>query len=130
MLVASVPDQPDPCTTSIVGENVLISWTAPYDGSSAITGYKVSIRHYDLVNFSEEYENCASDDSIILANRQCSVPVADLVSSPYNLGWGQSVYAKVAAINIVGESVYSVEGNGAVILTVPDHPLNLQNVQD
>jgi hypothetical protein len=34
----------------------------------------------------------------------------------------------VTAINIIGSSPQSDEGNGAIILTNPDAPLNLQNV--
>jgi hypothetical protein len=33
----------------------------------------------------------------------------------------------VKAINIVGESDYSESGNGAIIMTYPDPPINLQD---
>lgn len=39
--------------------------------------------------------------------------------------WGSSIYAKVIAINLYGPSIESSVGNGAIILTVPDAPLNL-----
>lgn len=42
--------------------------------------------------------------------------------------WGASIYAKVIAINIVGNSLISDEGNGAIILTNPDAPTDLANV--
>jgi len=48
-----------------------------------------------------------------------------LRTDPYNLPWGSEIYAKVTAINIYGESLSSSEGNGAVILTYPDPPINL-----
>jgi hypothetical protein len=47
---------------------------------------------------------------------------------PYSLPWGSEVYARVTAINIYGNSVESVEGNGAIILTQPDAPINAENV--
>jgi len=47
------------------------------------------------------------------------------MASPYSLNWGDSVYAKVKATNIVGDSSTSSEGNGAVILTNPDAPVSL-----
>jgi hypothetical protein len=100
----------------------------PYDGSSPITGYKVFIRHFDEASFSEEYENCSYDDITLLSNRLCTIPISHLIANPYNLGWGQGVYAKVSALNIVGESDRSAEGNGAMILTSPDKPINLSNV--
>jgi hypothetical protein len=46
-------------------------------------------------------------------------------SSPYSIPWGESVYAKVLAINAYGSSPYSDEGNGGVIITNPDSPVNI-----
>lgn len=55
------------------------------------------------------------------------MPINTLLLPPYDLPWGSSIYAILSATNIVGESLFSVEGNGAVILTNPDRPVNLQN---
>lgn len=55
----------------------------------------------------------------------CSVPIAALISAPYSLDWGVSVYAKVVAINLYGDSLESVEGNNAIISTSPDKPIDL-----
>jgi len=38
-----------------------------------------------------------------------------------------SVYVKVIAANVYGDSVYSDVGNGAVIWIVPEAPINLKN---
>jgi hypothetical protein len=46
------------------------------------------------------------------------------VVAPFNLPWGSSVWAKVTANNIKGSSE-SEAGNGAVIITKPDSPINL-----
>ncbi len=48
-----------------------------------------------------------------------------LISSPYNLQWGTNVTAKVVATNFYG-SVISAPGGGAIILTSPDPPANVQ----
>ncbi len=53
------------------------------------------------------------------------MPKSVLRTDPYMLPWGSSIWAKVTAINIYGRSETSEEGNGAVILTYPDPPLNL-----
>ena len=46
VLAAQVPDQPTAPTTAISGgTSVTITWTAPYDGASAIESYKILIRH-------------------------------------------------------------------------------------
>jgi len=53
------------------------------------------------------------------------VPINTLRTTPYNLPWGSSINAKVTAINKYGNSVESEVGNGAIILTYPDPPVNL-----
>jgi hypothetical protein len=47
------------------------------------------------------------------------------MAAPFSLTWGSSVYAKVSATNIRGNSLQSLEGNGAILITVPDAPLLL-----
>lgn len=54
--------------------------------------------------------------------------ITTFVASPYSIGWGQSIYAQVAAINVIGTSEFSDAGNGAVILTNPAPPTNLANI--
>jgi len=51
-----------------------------------------------------------------------------LIVSPFNLTWGSSVFAIVSATNNYGTSSFSSEGNGAVILTLPDAPINLKEL--
>ena len=64
----------------------------------------------------------------MISAHSCSVLIADLITSPYHLPWGSSVYAKVTATNIINDSLQSDEGNGAVILTNPDAPRDLTNI--
>ena len=52
----------------------------------------------------------------------CTIQVAKLRAEPFSLEWGTSVYAKIIAINIYGDSVISEPGNGAIIITNPDTP--------
>ena len=56
------------------------------------------------------------------------MPINILRGSTYNHPWGASIYAKVIAYNVYGLSDESAVGNGAVILTVPDAPLNVVEV--
>ena len=44
---------------------------------------------------------------------------------PFNLAWGSSIFARISALNIVGSSSLSTAGNGAIIVTIPDAPVNL-----
>lgn len=48
-----------------------------------------------------------------------------LRDAPFLLEFGDSVFAKVVAINYYGESEESDEGNGAIVLLVPDAPTGL-----
>jgi hypothetical protein len=78
------------------------------------------------ISSSAVSDNC---DSInvpsVLTTRSCQVPISALVASPYSLPWGSSVLAEVQAYNAYGDSYFSPTGNGAIILTLPDAPVNL-----
>lgn len=63
-----------------------------------------------------------------MAAQECAIPISNLRAVPFSLSWGVSVYAKIIAGNIVGNSLESNVGNGAVILTVPDAPINVANI--
>jgi hypothetical protein len=89
-----------------------------------ILGYKIYIRASDQIYYQEEV-NCAAFTAAIVAARKCSVPLHVLTSEPYSLIKGNSVYAKIIAVNMYGDSLYSQEGNGAVMIIVPDSPINL-----
>lgn len=58
----------------------------------------------------------------------CTIPVTALRTNPYNLEWGSSVYAKIIATNSYGNSLESLEGNGAIITTTPDVPTSVIEV--
>jgi hypothetical protein len=82
----------------------------------------VIIRQSDGSTFTADLAHCDMSSSI---STTCTIPVTVLRSSPYSLQWGESVYAKIVATNIYGNSLLSDEGNGAIITTIPDRPLNL-----
>jgi hypothetical protein len=72
--------------------------------------------------------NCdGTTQSVIVTNKQCSVPISVLTTAPYLLTLGDNVYAKVIAINFYGESIQSDSGNGGTILYVPSAPVGLAN---
>lgn len=50
------------------------------------------------------------------------------MATPFNLVWGSSISAVVIAYNEYGNSLTSLVGNGAVILTNPDAPTSLGEV--
>lgn len=78
-----------------------------------------------MATYSSQTDYCDGSDATIVANRACDIPANILNESPYNLAWGSSVYAKITATNVKGTSTESNAGNGAIILTKPDPPINL-----
>lgn len=53
--------------------------------------------------------------------------ISTLRAAPFNIPWGASIYIKVLATNVLGSSEY-VEGNGAILVTIPDAPINLADM--
>lgn len=105
-----------------------MSWQAPYDGATPITSYQVLIQKSDGTTYEAETSNCdGTTDPQIVTDSSCEIPISALRAAPFFLDWGASVYAKIIAGNIVGYSPDSQVGNGAVILTVPDQPINVAN---
>lgn len=51
--------------------------------------------------------------------------LSTLVAAPYSLSYGESIFAKVVATNSKGDSIVSDAGNGAIVITKPDAPINL-----
>lgn len=102
-----------------------VSWTAPDNAGSAILGYRVYIREYDNTTYDLELTSCNGANTAIRDAAECSIPILTLRSEPFNLPWGAHVYAKLIAYNAYGDSALSPEGNGAVILTTPEAPINL-----
>jgi hypothetical protein len=127
ILAAQEPAQPEvPSTTfALDGTTVTIDWSAPSDMGSPILGYRVYIRKVDGLTYHQEHSYCDGADSTIMAQTSCTIPVATLMGSYFNLAWGSSVYAKVLAYNDYGDSIESDDGNGAILVTEPDAPVNL-----
>ncbi len=63
---------------------------------------------------------------MVMSDTKCTVPIAVLRAAPFELPWGSSVYAKVIATNIFGNSMPSEAGFGAVIITKPDKPVDIK----
>jgi hypothetical protein len=116
ILTAQPPAQPSAPVTTWSPDDVVVTWTAPDDGGSPITGYTVSILQSDA-DYSVDLTNCDMSSSTAVT---CTIPVTALRTTPYSLEWGSSVFAKVIATNAYGNSVESTAGNGATITTTPD----------
>jgi hypothetical protein len=72
-----------------------------------------------------ETVNCNGANSAIVSALSCTIPVSVLRAAPFSLPWGTNVFAKVIATNSKGNSTESNFGNGAIITTTPDAPINV-----
>ena len=88
----------------------------------------IYIRRQDGVTFGIDATNCDGSQDTIISFTSCTVPVSTLKGGAFLLTWGSSVYAKVVAYNNYGDSGESEIGNGAIILTNPDPPINVEEV--
>jgi hypothetical protein len=127
ILCASPPSTPAAPQTSNLGDNIVVTWTAPSPNGSTITAYQVVFKHSDGVTYSTELTNCNGSQAAIVSALSCSVPSITFTGTPFGLAWGSSISAQVIATNIKGSSPVSPSGNGAIILKVPDAPVSLAN---
>jgi hypothetical protein len=123
-VVGFKPDQPEPPTTTVFENTVVVNWLQPPPNGSPITSYRITFRQKDG-DFSQDMVNCDGTVTTIILNKECILPFTTLRNAPFSLEFGDSVFAKVVAINYYGESESSDEGNGAIVLLVPDAPTGL-----
>ena len=102
-----------------------MTWTIPVENGSPITSYRILIRESDLLTYTEMRSSCDDSAAETILALRCEIPLVSLSDEPFSLAFGDSVFAKIIAINYYGESVSSEGGNGAIIVTVPTPPINL-----
>lgn len=105
-----------------------MTWNAPWNGGSVITSYTVTWQHSDGTTYSEDKTICDGSLAGTISTRTCTVANTIFTQAPFNIEWGSSIYAKVYATNVKGDSVLSLAGNGAEILRVPDVPTDLVDI--
>lgn len=128
ILCAQPPDKPSAPTTSFSQLSVVVAWDAPYNGGSQILSYSIKFRQSDGTTYTEDTTICNGGLLATVNARSCTIPSVRFTTAPYNIQWGQSIWATVVATNVKGSSLVSDGGNGAVILTNPDAPILLINV--
>jgi len=68
---------PTTSVDSATGE-VLIDWVAPFDGGDTIDYYFIEVVDSSGSTWTEDAVNCDGTDATIIANLQCSIPMATL----------------------------------------------------
>lgn len=119
-----MPSTPAAPSNYVDGPNVNIKWTKPKVNGLEITAYTVTIQT-STGSFLTELTNCDGAKTDIVAATQCEIPLTTLITAPFNLARGDSVNVKILATNAYGSSSYSAVGSGAIIVLVPDAPVNL-----
>jgi hypothetical protein len=67
-------------------------------------------------------------DTTVFETQTCVILVTTLKAAPFEVPWGDGIYVQVAANNVLDDSDPSEAGNGAIIVTVPFAPQNLEEV--
>jgi hypothetical protein len=124
ILAGMIPDPPLLPITDFLPtpDRVSITWNAPYDRGAPILGYKILIQKADGV-YDEELTNCDGSDPTIIAALSCDIPASALLATPHELPWGATVYTKVVAYNLLGDSHDSPIASNTFIRTKPDAPV-------
>lgn len=101
VLLGQAPDAPAAPSTSVpsTGSSVLIEVTAPADNAYAITAYQVQVLTSDGTTWADATSYCTGTT--------CSVPMADLRTTPYSLAYNDDVVARARAQNSRGWSSWS-----------------------
>jgi len=86
VLAAQIPAIPAAPTTSFDGSNVIVTWTAPDNGGSAITAYTIRIKQNDGV-YTTVNSTCNGSGATIVQNLNCSISETVLVSAPFSIPW-------------------------------------------
>lgn len=109
-----------------MANNVIFDWDAPVDNGTPILSYKILIRQADLT-YVINADACNGANTLVVQNTECTVALSKLTAAPFLLLKGYSINIRVIATNAYGDSLTSDSGNGAVIVLVPDPPINLAN---
>ena len=97
---AGVPEQTEVPTTEIDpdnGQNVLVSWTTPYDNSDPIIAYEIVFRRV-TDGLYEAVDECVSEDPTLVLS--CSIPITVFTEvSTFNLAYNDLIKVRVRARN-------------------------------
>ena len=124
LIAASVPDKITPAVQTFnEDDEVRISWEEPaYNGGKPITSYTVKILQSDGSTYSTD-SSCDGSDATILSNKQCQIPMINLLGGSFNLNLDDLIVVIVTAENVIGSSDPSDPNtSGAIVMTQPDKP--------
>jgi hypothetical protein len=105
LLCATIPAVPaSVVTTYSHGSTVNVAWSLSTTNGSPITAFKVFIKQNGSTTYTLESVDCDGTSATVIANNYCDINIGTLLASPYNTAVSDSIYAKVSATNVYGES--------------------------
>lgn len=72
-------------STSLIGTNVRISFTAPNNNGKPIDKYQILILQSDGLTYTEDTTDCDGSNAVIISNLYCDIPMQTLRNAPYLL---------------------------------------------
>ena len=115
LLCAYKPDPPLSLSTANSADLVTVSWSLPVANGYPVHAYKILVQEKASGFYTQESTDCDGTSAEVVAGRECTIALATLRATPYNLEKGDSVNVKVISVNKFGDSKRSSLGAGAVI---------------
>jgi hypothetical protein len=91
----------DPVLITQDGANVKISWNIADGNNGTIDKYRITIQTTAPGIFSED-PTCDGSNATIFGQLWCTIPMANLRASPFNLAFRKLIEARVEANNEYG----------------------------
>lgn len=114
IISATEPDQPLPPTrTSSTKNSISITWSAPNNGGTPITGYKILSKQ---VNQAGSFVDITSNGTLNVGQRT--------FTTAEDLTTGASYYFKVIASNAVSDGLESNQSVAMIAAIAPSAPTN------
>lgn len=103
---------------------MVVAWTKPYNGGTALTKAKIEILESDGTTWTEDTTNCDGSNSVVFAAKQCTLSMKTVLrASPYNLDFKDEIKARITFTNDIGDSLTSDETTSPpTIQTEPVQP--------
>ena len=79
-----------PIVSSMSATKVKVEWVAPNSGSLNITRYLIEVLSGDTVNYYQT-SSCNGQDTLVIANVFCQIPMSELTSYPFNIPQGRLI---------------------------------------
>lgn len=105
LLCAFIPTIPTGVQTTLISEEVKVEWNLASDNGSPITSYSIYIKVHNSEIYELESTDCIGTNVNVISNMYCYIDITTLLGSPFNIDGGDSIWAKVVATNVYGDTV-------------------------